>query len=84
MPFREKGECFSAEANGLMEVLHHLNSLVPNGEISRKVVQRARSQRMPLRAKGEYFSAENNGLIEVLYFPKLLAPSGKIKGKVVQ
>ena len=81
---REKGECFSVEANGLIEVLHCPELVVPSGEIFCQVVQRRRPIRVSLRAKSECFAVEDNGVTEVLHCPELVVPSGEMKYKVIQ
>ena len=81
---REKAECFSVEDNGLIEVLHSPELVVPSGEINCKAVQRHGPIRVPLRAKAECFSVEDNGFIEVLHSPELVVPSEETICKVVQ
>ena len=63
-----KFECFSVEDNGLIEVLHCPELLVPSGETICKVVQRL----WPMMAKDKCFSAKANGLVGVLHYPSRL------------
>ena len=68
---RAKGECFSADNNGLSEVLHFPELAVPSVEMTCKVVQRRWPIRILLRAKAKCCSLEDNGLGEVLHHPEL-------------
>ena len=81
---RAKGKCFSPEDNGLSEVLHLPELVVPSGETDCKVAQRHWAVGVSLRAKGECFSAEDNGLSEVLHLPELVIPGGELICKVAR
>ena len=81
---RAKGKCFSAEDNGLSEVLHLPELVVSNGETDCKVAQRRWAVGVPLRTKGKCFSVEDNGLSEVLHRPELVVLGGEPICKVAQ
>ena len=63
-------ECLSDEDNGLFEVLHCPELIVPSGEINCKVVQGHWATRAPLRAKVEGISVGDNSLIEFFHCPE--------------
>ena len=69
---------FSAEDNGLVEILHFSELIIPIGETNCEVAQRQRPMKVSLRAKDEGFSAEDNGLVEVLHGPKQIVPIGEM------